>query len=575
MSITVIRNTYGKIAMDSTTTTISNLNGIQSSLDIGSLKLSGSPCITPGISNVNVVNNLQNVSVDVENVNLFDAFDNDKRIIDMAYSTTENVFVAIVSKGYPLYSFDGENWYRSNTNIFSDYINTSELIWVEQLNRFFIAVNGGRNGTNGGGVWSSQHGKDWVKSTTYKIDGSLGTYYQNAPARIAYSPLHNLLVATSDGNGKDSLWTSNDNGLNFYEVLQEFLPNFSATDSNYHFYNIVWNSELNIFMMGLSGDWSGSSNDTFWYSSDSAGIVWEPFTQVFDDNGNVDTNIQKLLRLAYSPSLDITVAVGRAIYYTSYGSGSSNIANLQWHQTSTVNDQSATVVDLLDVEWVGALGLFIATGNTNHPVMHSSDGILWKHSNVEVGTTGFLSQQKRSLTYGNNKLVISTNNPNPFIQSNNPLSGPTINMTCTSLNDITDAGSGKIITDAERMKLNNLPEKITLSTGTTSPGSSSMDVNLLLLFRSSSNPIQGSYFVGTITVKYSGDGHTENIALFRGHISYTGGPTGELAVVTHTLQGKGTNGADILFENNLPSSAIFRFVPSTTETYTWYITIQE
>ena len=717
MTVTVIRSNYGKITMNSTTTAISSLDGEHSSLDIGSLKLKGSTFITPGISSSNVVNNLQNVSVDVDNLNLFDASDGNKRINDMTYSTTESVFVAVVAKGYPLYSSDGENWYRSNTNVYGDYYECLRVIWVEELNRFFLAVKGGRDGTGGGGIWSSQDGQDWTKATHYKINESLGTYYQGSPTTIAYSPLHNLLVAISDGNGTDRVWTSSNNGISFHEVAQEFLPGFSATEGNYHFHSIIWDSVLNIFIIGLSGDWSGSSHDTFWYSSDSEALVWQPFTQVFDDSGTVDTSIQNLTRLAYSSSLDVTVAVGRGIYYTSYGGGPANVANLQWHQTSTVNGQSGTSVDLLDVEWIEALGLFVATGNTNQPVMYSSDGRLWAHANVEVGSTGFLSQPKRSLTYGGGKLIISTNNPNPFIQSTETPGVTTINASCTALNDITDAGSGKIITDAERTllnsmtglttaqeekinslngellfhsntvaiggteildmetlfrdatnpisgahitgkltikyygaghttdiammhgsvmftggpsgtlqiatslfhgsgkngaqifynsnsftfigsstevytfyvylssgedtfsqlltdaqktKLDTLPEKITLLSGSVSPGGFAIDVNLNLIFKSVNNAIQGSHFVGILTVKYSAEGQTENIALFRGHVSYTGGSAGQLTVVSHTLQGNGTNGAEMLFESN-----IFTFNPSATETYRYVITIQE
>jgi hypothetical protein len=428
----------------------------------------------------------------------------------------------------------------------------------------------GLDGPSGGGIWSSQDGKDWIKSSHYKITGILGTYYQGSPSTIAYSPLHNLLVAISDGNGTDRLWTSSNNGLSFHEVAQEFLPGFSTSEGNEHFHSIIWNSVLNIFIIGLNGDWRGSSHDTFWYSSDSEALVWQPFTQVFDDSGTVDTSIQNLERLAYSPSLDVTVAVGRGIYYTSYGGGLANVANLQWYQTSTVNGQSGTSVDLLDVEWIEALGLFVATGNTNQPVMYSSNGRLWEHANVKVGSTGFLSQPKRSLTYGGGKLIISTNHPNPFIQSTETLSVTTINASCTALNDITDAGSGKIITDAERTKLDTLPEKITLLSGSVVTGGFPLEVNLNLVFKSLNNAIQGSHFVGTITVKYSAEGQTENIALYRGNVSYTGGAAGDLSLVTHILQGTGTDGAEMLFESNT-----FTFNPSSTETYRYVITIQE
>ena len=568
MTVTVIRSNYGKITMNSTTTAISSLKGEQSSLDIGSLKLNGSKFITPGLS-TSVVNSLQNVSLDVNNLNLFDASDGNKQITDMAYSSTESIFVAVVKKGYPLYSSDGENWYRSNTNINGDYYECLRVIWVEELNKFFLAVKDGHAGTNGGGIWSSQDGKDWVKSTHYKIDGTLGTYYQGSPTTIAYSPYLNLFVAISDGNGVDRLWTST-GGTTFNEVAQDFLPNFSKNDTSYHFHSIIWNSVLNIFMIGLSMDGKGSSHDTFWYSSDSEALVWQQFTQVFDDSDNLDTSIQNLARLAYSPSLDVTVAVGRGIYYTSYGSGPANVANLQWHQTSTVNDQSGTTVDLLDVEWIEALGLFVATGNTNQPVMYSNNGSLWKHANVEVGSTGFLSQPKRSLTYGRDKLIISTNHPKPFIQSTETPSITTINASCTGLNDITDAGSGKIITDAERTKLNTLPEKITLSSGSIPPGALARNVDLNLVFKNLNNAINGSYFVGSLTVKYSAEGQTENIALYRGQVSYTGGASGDLSCVTQILQGTGTNNASMIFQSN-----IFTFNPSSTETYTYVITIQE
>ena len=76
--------------------------------------------------------------------------------------------------------------------------------------------------------------------------------------------------------------------------------------------------------------------------------------------------------------------------------------------------------------------------------------------------------------------------------------------------------------------------------------------------------------MGTLTVKYSADGQTEKIALYRGHVSYTGGAAGDLSIVTHTLQGTGTNGAEMLFQSN-----IFKFNPSSTETYRYVITIQE
>ena len=84
-----------------------------------------------------------------------------------------------------------------------------------------------------------------------------------------------------------------------------------------------------------------------------------------------------------------------------------------------------------------------------------------------------------------------------------------------------------------------------------------------------------SHFVGSLTVKYSAEGQTENIALYRGHVSYTGGAAGDLSVVTDTLQGTGTDGAEMLFQSNIKFENIFTFIPSTRETYRYVITIQE
>lgn len=76
--------------------------------------------------------------------------------------------------------------------------------------------------------------------------------------------------------------------------------------------------------------------------------------------------------------------------------------------------------------------------------------------------------------------------------------------------------------------------------------------------------------MGTLTVKYSAEDQTENIALYCGHVSYTGGSAGQLSVVTHTLQGTGTDGAEILFESN-----VFTFISSATKPYIYVIIIQE
>lgn len=196
-------------------------------------------------------------------------------------------------------------------------------------------------------------------------------------------------------------------------------------------------------------------------------------------------------------------------------------------------------------------------------IIRSNYGKITMNSTTTVISS--LDGEQSSLDIGSLKLK-----GYPFIQSTDAPGLITINASCTALNDITDAGSGEIITDAERTKLDTLPEKITLLSGSVAPGGFALLVDLNSEFRSLTNAIQGSYFVGTLTVKYSADGQTEKIALYRGHVSYTGGAAGDLSIVTHTLQGTGTNGAEMLFQSN-----IFKFNPSSTETYRYVITIQE
>ena len=46
-----------------------------------------------------------------------------------------------------------------------------------------------------------------------------------------------------------------------------------------------------------------------------------------------------------------------------------------------------------------------------------------------------------------------------------------------------------------------------------------------------------SHFVGSLTVKYSAEGQTENIALYRGHVSYTGGAAGDFVSCNRYITG--------------------------------------
>ncbi len=427
-------------------TTFSNLN-LTGTTTAENINMTGT-LSTNTITNVSTING---VPVDEPNKELTTwttQITTDNNWKGICWSETLNLFCA-VSNNFVMLSSNGKNWTNYATPVNRDW---SSVVWSPQLNLFCAVANS--SPSNGQNVMTSPNGINWTLRTNAPnfISGFGNVPFYFGYNNIVWSSELNLFVACVSSNtsgAPNNVYTrvsTSPNGINW--TIRDLFP---QPLNDVFFNDVVWSPELNLFVAV-----GGSGNNRVMTSPN--GVNWTA--------RNVPLANWK--GLSWSPELGLFCAVGTNEVMTS-----SN--GINWTmRTTTSNDWSS-------VSWSSQLNAFVACSLNNGKIQYSFDGINWVNVDVAnnewssitwsplleqfccVSTSG---SNNRALLSFSNRNVLSVNNLPPDQNgnvslttfSNLSLTGNTTsnNMSITgtlSVNNITNLSTlnGVPVSETERL----------------------------------------------------------------------------------------------------------------------------